>query len=318
MTSMAHVLEQLRGQVRVDLAAGTVAVGAVEARQEERRELVRELGTLIYTHFHVGHHHTGRLPLRDERDQEWESTLSEPYRSRPVLRKVELVEQAPGEAIVEYLGLRVRVPDTLLSSDADGTLLKAPLISPALSPGFALARGRGELSTSRPTLRVYFGARERNTATQIFHRVLDALGDRPHWHAKVASAEDVYPRSDAVTVYLDDSQLDAIDDLLSATDGARDASAPTSIFTRSLGEGVGCAWNPAAAGVSFGQHRSRVVAKLVISRAQARGESADLEEVCRSHGIDPHHIWRDQQSPLLSFLSRPAQETRTGAGVGHP
>lgn len=316
--SMAQVVAELEPQVQIDLAGGSVTVGDVTARHRERRDLVRDLGTFLYTHFHVGHHHTERLEVAGDRDVAYEEELCRRYADRSTTRRVPVIAVHEDEVVVEYLGLRVRAPRSAVELAGAVADLSVPLVSPALSPGFALARGPVDLMESGTTLRVYFGSAHRDHATDLFHTVLEVLRDRSRWHAKVASQQNLYPRSDAVTVYLDPSELAAVDDLTDATRAARADDAPQSRFTLSLGPGVGCAWNPDERGVSFGQHRARVLAQVLMARAEGSWDPTGLDETCRSRGIDPHHIWRNPASPDLSFLHHPVQDALATSAVGTP
>lgn len=316
--SMAQVIDELEPQVQIDLSGGSLTVGDVTARHTERRDLVRDLGTFLYTHFHVGHHHTERLDVAEERDLTYEDELCRRYADRSTTRRVPVTAVHEDEVVVEYLGLRVRAPRSAVDLAGSVADLSVPLISPALSPGFALARGPVDLTEAGTTLRVYFGSHHRDHATDLFHTVLETLRGRHRWHAKVTSQENLYPRSDAVTVYLDPSELAAVDDLADATRAARTGAVPHSRFTLPLGPGVGCAWNPDQRGVSFGQHRGRVVAQVLMARAEGSWDPADLDETCRSRGIDPHHIWRNPTSPDLSFLHHPVQDAPADSAVGTP
>lgn len=312
--SMARVLDTIEPRVRIDLTARTVTVGAATSQHRERRDLVRDLGTFIYTHFHVGHH-IERIDPGNHRDWEYEAGLCRRYADRPMTRRVPVIDVQQDDLVVSYLGVRVRVPRSSVTLSDGQADLAVPLLSPALSPGFVLARGPEDLAAADPTLRVYVGAHDRDRATEVFHRVLDVLRVRRRWQAKVTSQDNLYPRSDAVTVYLHPSETSAVGDLAEATRDVRSATEPVSQFVLPLGPGLGCAWDPDRPGVSFGQHRARVVGQVLMARAEGSWDPATLDETCRSRGIDPDNIWRNPASPDLDLPHRPVQEAlATAAG----
>lgn len=315
--SMVDVIEHIKPHVTIDLTGRRITVGAVTSEHPERRDLVRDLGTFIYTHFHVGHHHNERLEAGANRDMAYEEALSERYASWSTTRRVPVLSTHQDDVIVQYLGLRVRAPRP--SVDVTGSIadLTVPLISPALSPGFALARGPVDLAEADKTLRVYFGADDRDHATETFHAVLRVLRARRRWHAKVTSQQNLYPRSDAVTVYLHTAELDAVKDLLQATRHVRTGQVPRSQFVLPLGPGVSCAWDPDGRGVSFGQHRSRVVAQVLMAQAEGSWDPSVLAGTCESKGIDPHNVWRNPTSPEPCFLHRAVQEALATAMGNH-
>lgn len=313
--SMASVVDAISPEVDIDLEQHRIAVCGVESRATERRDLLRDLGTGIYSAFHVGN--PSGAGVSTDRDLEYEESLLAHYSNRSTTRQVTIHDLSSDEAIVNYLGLRVRVPRAELKVSGQVAEMPIPLIFPALSPGFALARGPRDLVLGDPTVRVYFGAQRRGEATEIFHRTLAVLADQERWQAKVASLQSVYPRSDAVTVYLDVSEVAVIPRLLEATDELRVASIPRSWFARPISSGVGLAWEPQGRGVSFGQHRARVVAQILMARAEGSWRPEHLQRTCLDRGIDPDNIWRNPSSPDLDFLLRPAQELSATA-LGTP
>lgn len=321
--SMTAVLHEIEPEVRIDLSAGSVTVRSAEAQHDERRDLLGALGALLYEHYHVGHHVTDGLDVSASRDTAYENDLADRLAHRTNRSRVPLHRMDEQTAVVEHLGLRTRVPRTLVhAADGHSVDLDTPMLSPALSPGFALARGPEQPSDGGPMLRLYLGAATREDATAVFLRVLDVLHGSSRWQAKVASQTRLYPRSDAVTVYLHPTELDALDALLAAARRPAAASAPRSAFTLPLAAGVGCAWEPDTSGrpgsVSFGQHRARVLAQLLMARADGSWRPEDTAATCHDRGIDLHHIWRNETSPDLDLLHRPVQAVPADlAGATH-
>lgn len=309
--SMAQIVTRIESRTELDLAQGSVRIGAAHCRQSERRDLVRDLGTLIYTHLHVGHHVDDGLDPAAGRDLAYETWLGQTLSDRSIRRRMVLLELDDDEAVIDYLGLRVSVPRARVEvTEGPPALaeLDFPLLSPALSPGFALARGPYSPPSDEPLLRVYCAASNRDAATEMFLAILDVLRTHRRWHAKVASQARLYPRSDAVTVYLHRDELNAVPSIVAAIDQRFDATAPEqSAFTRSLTPTVSCAWEPTQRSVSFGQHRARVAAQLVLARAEGTWCAGDTELACRRRDIDPIRVWRNVTSPDPELLRRPVQ-----------
>lgn len=322
--SMASVMDDVLDRVEIDLAAGTVRLGTSHAEEREQRDLVRRLSTLVYEHLHVGHRVDDGLDVTAARDFDYERDLAATLAGHTVRQRVPLHGLDDTHAVVNHLGLRVRVPVesvTVPAGQTSAAELEVPVLAPALSPGFALARGAEQPTDGGPMLRVYLGAQTRDDATAVYLRVLDQLRGRRRWQAKVASQTRLYPRSDAVTVYLHVDDLDALGVVVGAARRPEAADAPTSVFTLRLAPGVGCAWEPdhphgRRHSVSFGQHRARVLAQLLVARADGTWHPGDTAEACRRKGIDPGDVWRNVTSPVLKLLHRPVQ-ARPAALAGH-
>lgn len=316
-TSMAAILTALEPQIDIDLELGTARIGDADVQQDEPRVLARALGGLIYERFHVGHQLDDGLDVSDQRDTAYETRLAERLATYTWRQPVRLFDLDDTSGVVEHMGLRVRADRndlTLVRDRTDVAQLDVPMLSPALSPGFALARGPERPTDGGPMLRLYVGSADRADATAVFLEILRTLRDRKGWQAKVASQKRLYPRSDAVTVYLRTDELAAVSDVVRAASRAEASLAPASHFTHQLATGVACAWEPddprpGQGSVSFGQHRAGAVAHLLVARAQGSFQPDDTRETCHRNGIDPDNVWRNLTSPALNLLRRPVQGT---------
>ncbi|MBC9956537.1 T3SS effector HopA1 family protein [Yimella sp. cx-51] len=320
MSSMNTLVQRYADQVTLDLTAGTATIAGTTIEHVERRDLVTGLGSLLYELLHVGHLVEDGLDVSAGRDAAYESDLAQRLAGHTIRQAVRVHKIGEHHGIVEHMGLRVRVPRGQLTlppraSDMPVTkaALEVPVLWPALSPGFALARGPEQPTDGGPMLRLYLGATTRADATNVFLRVVEVLRHRTRWQAKVASQSRLYPRSDAVTIYLHLDELGAIRDIIRAARRPASHEAPGSVFTLHLAPGVRCAWEPAdprpgQGSVSFGQHRAAVLAQLLVARAEGSDVPGTTETACESRGIDPHNVWRNLDSPELRLLHQPVQD----------
>ena len=309
-------------------ADGTHAtVGARELTADDPRELRRLLADALYEALHAGHAPGGgELPFRI-RDFVLEQTLAGavPHRRTPV-RAPALPEERDDGILVELDGVRVTVPpDRVLDAHPDGTLTVAvAACRPALSPGFFLVDGSrraGPGSAARggaarggaarggaaqadaaqgraAVLRVYVHLRDARAATAVWARALRHLEDQEAvYRAKVLSAEALYPRRDALVVYLPDGAEPGAEEtarsLAWALRGMPGLLPDTSLFAERLAPGVATAWEPhdprpGMRGLSFGQHRATAAAGALAARARGEGPLGELlAQAFREARIDP-------------------------------
>jgi hypothetical protein len=189
--------------------------------------------------------------------------------------------------------------------------LRYPAARPALSAGFFLVDGSaGRLAGDR-VVRCYLHVEDAGAAPAIWARVLRVLEDRAvRYRAKVSSSPMLYPRRDAIVVYLDEA--DAVSaELAAAAEGLPGLGRTTSVFVRELAPGVGLAVEPSdprprMGHMSFGQHRSYAVAEGLLehARASASGAAPDVETaVCRAlirAGVRPDAPWQNLSGADLS------------------
>lgn len=293
--------------VRVQPDQLAASVGTRELQAESPRQLRRLLSNALYEVLHTGAEQTeGPLPFR-LRDRSFERTLADavPHRETSVRARVLAVGEGDGSAEPRYLvaldGVRVWVPFDqigLAGVAAVGeivTVANTPC-RPALSPGFFLVQGSRSERSGEP-LRVYVHLPDWRETAAIWGRVLEHLEQaRAAYRAKVLSAEDLYPRRDALVVYLDPEWLYIAHELADLLRGMPGVGAETSLFTHRLGPGVAAAWEPrddrpGMTGLSFGQHRASAVAEALVDTADG---SAPLATVLRAKlaaaNINPTHV----------------------------
>lgn len=163
------LLRALAGvSVSPDRCSATVAGAALTA--ESPRQLTAELGAALYGFLHSGQ---GAVPpsfVQRRRDLPFEEELRAglPHRRRGDLLRLQL-----------------------------------PAGRPALSPGFFLVEGSRQPSRRSELLRVYVHLDAAEHAPAVWAAVLSHLEDRAlPYQAKVLSDRALYPRRDALVVYL--------------------------------------------------------------------------------------------------------------------
>jgi hypothetical protein len=186
--------------------------------------------------------------------------------------------------------------------------------SAVTQPGFYFAFGdtlRDQME-DLATLRFYW-----NVGSDEAPALLAALADGLRRYAvpfrlKVLSTRELYPRPDAMVLYVADRYARVAAEVCRA--GYRGLSAmagrPVPLFTRHLADGLGAAEDPGN-GESFGMSRCRVAAEgLWNAFLGGVGEPESVAEVVRAHarryGLDPDRPWLNPRSPDLPDLQADA------------
>lgn len=216
---------------------------------------------------------------------------------------------APDQVLVLRGGVRVWAEASDLVEGADGppgarAVLRVPAGRPAVSPGFFLAGGSTRVK-GQPRLRLYAHLRDPESAYPAWKSALEFMEARGAGYlAKVLSSHALYPRRDALVVYLTETS-DEVPELLTGRLAGLPGLLPdTSVFARVLAPGLALAWEPDDSrpqmrGLSFGQHRASVTARALIRAAAEEGvrlEQALVEEYTAA-GIDPAAPFRNLDSP---------------------
>ncbi|MFD8546289.1 T3SS effector HopA1 family protein [Streptomyces sp. NPDC059649] len=292
--------------VAADRSSATVRGRRIEA--ETPRELRRLLSDALYNELHAGLSMEDRLLPFQLRDAAFEEELAKGVPHQETTARG-LVRVVGGEAhVIELGGVFVRVPADRVRVDgavAAGSVVDVVNTSmrPRLSPGFFLVEGTRP-HRSVDLLRVYIHIKEWTAAPQAWKTVLNHLeSQKLAYRTKVISSKLLYPRRDALVVYLDQRDRHAARGIGDVVGGLPGIGEETSAFTRRLRPGVATAWEPrdsapGMSSLSFGQHRASVLAKALVETADAPDSIA---EVLRDHlaaaGIDPADPSRNLGSP---------------------
>ncbi|MEU5964282.1 T3SS effector HopA1 family protein [Micromonospora parva] len=299
---LAPAIRDAVRQIRVSPDRTTAVIGGREVVADFPRELRRLLAESIYNVLHSGQP-DGKVPTRLREDAlEERFTAAVPHRQIQVGAVVRSTVQRDaagrGRILVEREGLRIWAPIEAITTTGyapgEPVRLAVPPWRAALSPGFFLVDGSRQRDTSRGVLRVYLNVLDVDHAVEAWREVLTFLEERQvPYRAKVLSARELYPRRDAIVVYLGSDWQHVAADLAELAQGLRGTGPETSVFVERIAPGVGTAWEPVDGrsgrqGLSFGQHRATVLAAALVEAAD------DLQRVdslivsrFREAGIDP-------------------------------
>jgi hypothetical protein len=303
-----------RVRVRLDELSATVEDRVVEGA--DLRDLQAGLSSALYEAYHAGQRAQGPQPRR-LRDLALEERLAAGVPHRHTAVRVTALPRpardtgAGREVLVLREGVRVWVPEpTVSTGGGEDTLLTVPACRPAVSPGFFFAYGSvtepREAAGADPVLRVYLHLRSADQAVEVWPDVLGHLEGRAvPYRAKVLSAPSLFPRRDALVVYLAAPEAGLAREIADVVAGGHEVPSPTSAFVERMAPGVGVAWEPAdprggMRGLSFGQHRAAVIAQALLDGAQTGVALEEaLGERLREAGVDPANPARNLGSPEL-------------------
>ncbi|MFJ4188912.1 T3SS effector HopA1 family protein [Kitasatospora sp. NPDC089509] len=313
---------ELAGAVAALTDLVTVAPGALEAetagetyQAQNPQELAHVLGGVLYQTLHTGRAKPLESAQRTWRDPAFDALLDEATGARRTPLDVQAAPVAAGGVHALVDGLRVHVPDEHVLGREDGTArIQLPSARPGLSPGFFyVTSGRGRGPGGGATLRLYARLDTPDAAPGVWGALVAFLEDSGvPWRAKISSSRVLYPRNDAVVVYLPRPGwriARACADLLQGTGLLGGGTSP---FTQPITESVGCAFEPddqrpARREQSFGQHRTQVFADALIRHALLPdGEQEPVEQVVAAAfidaNIDPAVPARNLSSPVADVL----------------
>ncbi|MFD6887128.1 T3SS effector HopA1 family protein [Streptomyces sp. NPDC059957] len=332
VVGLSAALRSAVGGISVAEDGMSATVDGQELSADDPRALESLLAGALYETWHAGRREGAENLPRQLRDAEFEQALGgavpHGHTSVGVLVHAAPERSAAGvtEAVVQRDGVRIRIAiaresvEGVAGETADATFgtavdwvpgdriaLRVPAARPALSPGFFLVDGSTPGSGSGgATVRLYVHLTDSRSAVSVWGRVLSHLEERKvPYRAKVLSSRLLYPRRDALVVYLDEDARAAVTGLAEAIAGSPGVGEETSVFTHRLGPGVALAWEPEdrrqpMQGLSFGQHRASAVAKAVLdSRKSGNSVERELLSQFAEADIDPADPARNSTSPRL-------------------
>lgn len=271
--SFTDRLPSISESVQLDLEKMTASMNEHHFGASSLGELRNELSTQIYKHLHIRNPLIDTQPTTGEQDLASKFIPLVPHRNIWQVADSGFLSSASvdGEphVVAKLGGVKVLVPQCDVRKDATGKTLTVRLPSwrARTTPGYLLVLGELSLGTSTDTARLYFGCETPVQALELFPALLRTLASSGiGYHLKALSSSVAYPRSDAIVAYVPAAHARRIADMLSRTikDLSFTPSSP-SIFTQLLGNGITLAeestdQRPSHRSLSFGQHRSRVLA----------------------------------------------------------
>ncbi|MGN7131654.1 T3SS effector HopA1 family protein [Rhodococcoides corynebacterioides] len=275
MTPSALV-DQVLQEIAVDITkrSARAVIRGHEIEQESAVLLKPVLGSAIYQLLHCGRDELTGAPDRTADPHLVKALRSQVRDGTTPIPGVLVDTPALGAefSAVRLDGVTVAVANDRLesrasTSTAGSVTVRVPRIRESLSPGFLVVDGcAGSIHTKDDIHRIYLRIESATLAPPIWGRVLTELDQNyaSRFRAKVLTRSDEYPRNDALVVYLphlDETLLRAVAALPLGSDTGGSA------FCRPLAAGVGYAREPAglaSRGISFGQHRSQVIADTLV------------------------------------------------------
>jgi len=295
--SLTTVLDALRA-VEVDLPANRAVVAGQGITAAGRAELRTKLAAALYDTLHAGATDDAPEPpgFRDR------LAAAVPHGFTHARGRV--CSLAPGdEIVVELDGVRVRLPASAAASPVAGavTPVRIGCARPNLAPGFFLVDGSPGhgIAQGEPVLRLYLHLVEPETAIAAWRSALllcEELGIP--YRAKISRH---LPRRDALVVYLGRPAWPAVPGIVRELSGLKGLGAAVSAYAHRIADGVAAAWDPAdprpgRQGLSFGEHRSGVIADALLAPGS---REAELARALAEGNIDATGVFRNTTSPQL-------------------
>ncbi|MFI8219980.1 T3SS effector HopA1 family protein [Streptomyces sp. NPDC085932] len=293
----------------------TFRVGERHFRSENLAVFRGKLSATLYDTFHSGRDSRQQRP-RALRDHAFEEQLAAatPHRYTTNTGRYAGRLEGSGDILVDLRSLRIKLaPDNVQAPKhpraGDPVRLRLPALRPALSPGFYLADGPDGPPPAGPLLRLYVHLTDPDAAAAAWKACLLLLAGRGvRYRAKIVSAPWMYPRRDALVVYLGHDAWRAVPELGAALAHLPGKGTATSVLTSPLAPGVSYAWEPddsraGKIGMSFGQHRCAALTDGLLAEAadpKTGGETA-LVQALHDANIDPHAPERNLTSPRLQW-----------------
>lgn len=308
-------LRDALGRVSVAPDRSRARVDDREIEADSPREMRRLLAEALYDILHAGQFVAkGALSFR-LRDEVFERVLGAavPHERSTTRARVHIPPAESGgtaaRALVEWDGVRVWVPAESVGEDGPLTAgqvvtLDVPARRPALSPGFFVVDGALPRNPHRELLRVYVHIARWEDAAPVWARTLGHLEERGiAYRSKILSAKALYPRRDALVVYLGQESWQRVPALAEALRGVPGIGRETSVFAEPVARGIAVAREPeddrpGMSGLSFGQHRATALARALLDSA---ADGTPVEQTVGARfteaGIDPADPARNSASP---------------------
>lgn len=269
--------------ITVDPECRTAKVGPREVKAGGSAELRRELALAIYDELHAGRGELRPPVGRYLRDETVEERLGALMPHADTVRSAEVVVTRAGESLVRMDGVKVWLRDVRVGTYGAAALVRVPAARPALSAGYFIADSAAEwIPDGAAVLRVYVHVTSMMAVFGAWAATLRTLAEQGgRYRVKVVSSAELLPRRDGLVVYVPESEADVARRVASAVEPVCGIGPEVSVFARPIAPGVATAWEPSDArpemrGLSFGEHRSAVLADALVTHA-VNGDGSPAE-----------------------------------------
>lgn len=330
---LAPGLRAALDEVRIAPDGRTAWVRDDEVTAESPSAMRFTLARALYEVLHTG---------RGIRDRKAPKTLRAPeYETRIAAATPHTATVAPailtgrrtsaGRRVVEIDGLRVGVPDAVSLRETGRTvgdpgrpvvLMSLPSARPLISPGFFLVDSGKGRTGGGDLLRMYLRVADAEQGPALWNAVLSALeSSSAVYRAKIISNPASLPRNDGMVVYLSSESWGVVDALTRSALATGLPDGPSPAFAHVVAPGVTAAWEPkddrtGMRGLSFGEHRSHVMARAFVAAAERGDERptvAELSAACAAANVDPADPARNLDSAPWPWTAAAGVTTDTTA-----
>ncbi|KSU66200.1 T3SS effector HopA1 family protein [Arthrobacter sp. NIO-1057] len=313
----AGVLDSVAGSVRLDLANLSATIDDNRYTASSPAELKNELSTQIYQRLHIRNPLIDAQPTTAEQDLATQLISLVPHQSiwqeaDPGFESTGFVD-GETRVVAKIGGVKVLLPESDVRRSARNSVLSVRLPSwrTRTTPGYLLVLGERSPAGPSGIARLYVGCDTPAQALGLFPKLLRALAaSGSGYHLKALSSSLAYPRSDAIVAYIPVAQAAEIAAMFSTTMAdLPDMQNSPSIFTQPLGRSIALAeegidQRASHRSLSFGQHRSRVLADALFR--------AERERICL------HQAWAQEAAEARIDPNRPSTNLQGAPLATHP
>jgi len=306
MTRLAPRIRDALREVFVDETLSFFRIGRLRLDTASGEDLANKLADGLYWHLHAGVEKWAASTQSAMRDADFELRLRREIPHSQTRIAARVLGSDGNSWTIDIDGLRVRLPRPGETCASEGQGVRETLlvdcVRPRLSPGFVVVDGSlGRGARGASTLRIYVHLNDRQTAPKVWGHALRLLEKYAvPYRAKIAAIHPFLARQDALVIYLGHDHAHICASFATEVSAVEGVGADVSPFTYQLATGVSMAWEshrprPLHAKLSFGQHRSSVVAAALIAHARGLGRStrpATVADALANARVDPARPWQ--------------------------
>lgn len=308
--AVAATVAEIIDEIEVSESLCAASYRGREITESGPAKLTTTLAQMIYSNAHAGLQSERMTRPSTWHDEALERRLAAAVPVGRMRIRAELLHSDAGALLVDVGGVHLTVPadsEHLESRTGNEVILVLPTQWPKRSPGFFMADSpKRAYKAFGPILRIYVRCESSDRALKVWESLGGILPSlEVPWRAKVLSIPQSFPRNDAIVIYLNRPAWHESGRILEFLEENKLADPGGSMLASRRSAGIGLAFEPADtrptySGLSFGQHRSRLIADGVIRAARDNIDARTaVEESFRNGLVDPAAPWRNSTSPLV-------------------